>query len=80
MAAPGGPFAGLAPLFADLPPASFASAAKLGLPAAALGVGYAVFFIYSCLIGLAALVMAMVVAGKHERHAAARERTAAAPP
>ena len=53
MAAPGGPFAGLTPLFADLPPASFASAAKLGLPAAALGVGYAVFFLYSCLIGLA---------------------------
>jgi PAT family beta-lactamase induction signal transducer AmpG len=79
-AAPGGPFAGLAPLFADLPAASFASAADLGVPAAALGAGYAVFFLYSCVIGLAALVMAVVVAGKHERHAAARERTAAAPP
>jgi PAT family beta-lactamase induction signal transducer AmpG len=80
MAAPGGPLAGLTPLFAGLPPASFASAADLGLPAAALGAGYAVFFAYSCLIGLAALVMAVVVAGKHERHAAAGERTAAAPP
>jgi MFS transporter, PAT family, beta-lactamase induction signal transducer AmpG len=79
-AAPGGPFAGLAPLFADLPAASFASAADLGVPAAALGAGYAVFFLYSCVIGLAALVMAVVVAGKHERYAAARERTAAAPP
>jgi MFS transporter, PAT family, beta-lactamase induction signal transducer AmpG len=80
MAAPGGPLAGLAYLFADLPPASFASAADLGLPPAALGAGYAVFFVYSCLIGLAAFVMALIVAGKQQRPAASGERTAAAPP
>jgi MFS transporter, PAT family, beta-lactamase induction signal transducer AmpG len=80
MAAPGGPLAGLAYLFADLPPASFASAADLGLPPAALGAGYAVFFAYSCLIGLAAFVMALIVAVKQERPAASGERTAAAPP
>jgi MFS transporter, PAT family, beta-lactamase induction signal transducer AmpG len=79
-AAPGGPLARLTPLFSDLPPASFASAADLGLPPAALGAGYAVFFAYSCLIGLAALVMALIVAGKQERQAASGERTAAAPP
>jgi hypothetical protein len=39
-----------------------------------------VFFAYSCLIGLAALVMALIVAGKQERQAASGERTAAAPP
>jgi PAT family beta-lactamase induction signal transducer AmpG len=80
MAAPGGPLAGLTPLFAGLPPASFASAADLGLPAPALGAGYAVFFAYSCLIGMVALVLAVVVAGKQERHAAAGQRAAAAPP
>jgi PAT family beta-lactamase induction signal transducer AmpG len=80
MAAPGGPLAGLTPLFAGLPPASFASAADLGLPPAALGAGYAVFFAYSCLIGMVALVLAVVVAGKQERHAAAGQRAAAAPP
>ena len=80
MAAPGGPFAGLTALFADLPPAAFASAASLGLPPAALGAGYAVFFLYSCLIGLVALVIALLVAGKHERHAAPGERAAPAPP
>jgi PAT family beta-lactamase induction signal transducer AmpG len=65
-------------LFADLPPASFATGAtELGVPAAALAAGYAIFFFYSCLIGLIALVLALVIAGKH---AAAGERAAAAPP
>jgi PAT family beta-lactamase induction signal transducer AmpG len=80
MAAPGGPFAGFAALFADLPPAAFASAASLGLPPAALGAGYAVFFLYSCLVGVVALVMALLVAGRQARHAASRERAAPAPP
>jgi MFS transporter, PAT family, beta-lactamase induction signal transducer AmpG len=81
MAAPGGPFAGLAALFADLPPASFAAgAADLGISAAALGAGYAVFFLYSCLVGLAALVLALVIARKQLRNAATEERTAPASP
>jgi MFS transporter, PAT family, beta-lactamase induction signal transducer AmpG len=81
MAAPGGPFAGLAALFSDLPPASFAAgAAHLGVSAAALGAGYAVFFLYSCLVGLAALVLALVIAGKQARNAAPGERAARASP
>jgi PAT family beta-lactamase induction signal transducer AmpG len=79
LAAPGGPFAGLTALFADLPPSAFASAASLGLPAAALGVGYAVFFGYSCLIGLVGVVIALLVAGRRERPAAPGERAARAP-
>ena len=80
MAAPGGPLAGLTVLFADLPPASFAAgAADLGVPAAALGAGYAVFFFYSCLVGLVALVIALIIAGKQTRHAAPGEGTAPTP-
>jgi MFS transporter, PAT family, beta-lactamase induction signal transducer AmpG len=80
MAAPGGPFAGLAALFSDLPPASFAAgAADLGVSAAALGAGYTVFFLYSCLVGLAALVLALVIAGKQARNAAPEERARASP-
>jgi MFS transporter, PAT family, beta-lactamase induction signal transducer AmpG len=80
MAAPGGPFAGLTTLFSDLPPESFAgAAADLGVPAAALGAGYAVFFLYSCLVGLVALVLALVIAGKRVRDAAPGERTTPAP-
>jgi PAT family beta-lactamase induction signal transducer AmpG len=63
LAAPGHVLAGLTPLFSNLPPAAFASgAADLGVPAAALGVGYAIFFVYSCLVGLAALVLALLIA------------------
>jgi PAT family beta-lactamase induction signal transducer AmpG len=81
MAAPGGPFARLASLFSDLPPASFAdAAADLGLPAAALGAGYMVFFLYSCLVGVAALALALIIAGKQRRPAASGERVAPAPP
>jgi PAT family beta-lactamase induction signal transducer AmpG len=81
MAAPGRPFAGLAALFADLPPASFAAgAAELGVSAAALGAGYAVFFLYSCLVGLGALILALIVAGKPARNPAPGERAAPASP
>ena len=81
MAEPGGPFAGLSALFSDLPPASFAAgAADLGVSAAAFGAGYMIFFFYSCLIGLIALVIALIIAGKQARHAAPGERAAAAPP
>jgi PAT family beta-lactamase induction signal transducer AmpG len=81
LAAPGGPLAGLTTLFSDLPPASFAAgAADLGLPAAALGAGYVVFFFYSCLVGLAALVLALVIARRQAKGAAARERPAPASP
>jgi PAT family beta-lactamase induction signal transducer AmpG len=65
MAAPGGALAGLAPLFSRLPPVAFAAgAADLGVPAAALAAGYAVFFFYSCAIGIAALIFALIIASK----------------
>jgi PAT family beta-lactamase induction signal transducer AmpG len=81
MAAPGGPFARLSALFADLPAPAFATgAAELGLPASALGAGYMVFFLYSCLVGLLALVLAVVIAGKAVRKTASEERAAPASP
>ena len=74
MAAPGGPFAGLTTLFSDLPPELFAGvAADLGVPAAAFGAGYAVFFLYSCLIGLVALVLALIIAAKADARRCARK-------
>ena len=81
MAAPGGPFVGLTGLFADLPAASFAGgAADLGVSAAALGAGYTGFFLYSCLVGLVALVIALIIARKQVGNAAPGERTAPASP
>jgi PAT family beta-lactamase induction signal transducer AmpG len=81
MAAADGPFAGLTALFADLPPASFAAgAAELDVSRAALGAGYTIFFLYSCLIGLVALVLALLIAGKQVRNAAPGERAAPASP
>jgi MFS transporter, PAT family, beta-lactamase induction signal transducer AmpG len=78
MAAAGGPFAGLTTLFSDLPPASFAAgAADLGVSPAALAAGYAVFFLYSCLVGMVALVIALIIAAKHMT--AAGKRAAPAP-
>jgi PAT family beta-lactamase induction signal transducer AmpG len=65
MALPGGALAGLTPLFSHLPPVAFAAgAADLGVPAAALAAGYTVFFFYSCAIGLAALIFALIIASK----------------
>ncbi|MGH6901149.1 MAG: AmpG family muropeptide MFS transporter, partial [Geminicoccaceae bacterium] len=81
MAAPGGPFAALTVWFADLPSASFAAgAADLGVPAAALAAGYTVFFLYSCMVGLAALLLALVIAAKQARSAAPGAQAAAPPP
>jgi PAT family beta-lactamase induction signal transducer AmpG len=61
-AEPGGPLAAWTGLFVCLPPHSFAEgAAKSGVAPAALGVGYATFFLYSALIGLAAVALALVV-------------------
>ena len=64
MADQGGMFGALTGLFAKLPPQSFASAADLGVRPASLGAGYVVFFFYSCLIGVAALVLALIIARK----------------
>ncbi len=62
-AEPGGPFAPLRPLFARLPPTAFTHAmAKSHVAPAALGAGYMVFFLYSGVVGIAAMVLAVLVA------------------
>jgi PAT family beta-lactamase induction signal transducer AmpG len=59
----GGVFSGLNGLFAGLPPESFAQALqRSGVGPASLGSGYTVFFIYSTLIGIFALVLTFVLA------------------
>ncbi|TAL28688.1 MAG: MFS transporter [Phenylobacterium sp.] len=59
----GGPMAGLKAMFGRLPPEAFAGAMeKSQVSPAALGAGYLVFFIYSSLIGVVAIVLAFMVA------------------
>jgi PAT family beta-lactamase induction signal transducer AmpG len=59
----GGAPAAMMPLFANLPPESLAQgAATAGVSPAALGAGYATFFIYSIAIGMVAIMLAFIVA------------------
>jgi PAT family beta-lactamase induction signal transducer AmpG len=60
----GGPIEGLQSLFGELPDGSFVRAADIGVSPAALGAGYVMFFFYSCLIGVLALVLALMIARK----------------
>jgi MFS transporter, PAT family, beta-lactamase induction signal transducer AmpG len=54
--------------FAGLPPESFAkSIERSGVSAAALGSGYTVFFIYSALVGVFAVVLAFIVASRRAK-------------
>jgi PAT family beta-lactamase induction signal transducer AmpG len=58
----GGVFSMLNGLFVDLPPESFAEALqKSGVGPSALASGYTVFFIYSTLIGIFAVILTFVV-------------------
>lgn len=67
LAAPGGPFSGLIGLFGALPPQSFSKgAAPLNVPPAALGAGYFMFFMYSCAIGVAALILVLMIARRRK--------------
>jgi PAT family beta-lactamase induction signal transducer AmpG len=67
-AAAGGPFSVLTGFFTNLPPESFATAMeRSGVSPAALAAGYSVFFIYSTLIGMFAIVLAFMVAAKERR-------------
>ena len=64
----GGPLASLKTLFAGLPPEAYAGAAvKSGVTPAALGSGYVVFFLYSTVIGIAAIVLAFMVAARQPK-------------
>lgn len=65
LAAPGRPLAGWTALFSRLPAKSFAAgAAKIGVPAPALGVGYAGFFLYAFMLGWLGIALAVLVAWK----------------
>jgi MFS transporter, PAT family, beta-lactamase induction signal transducer AmpG len=49
-------------LFTNLPPESFAKAyEKSGVSPAALASGYSIFFTYTCLVGLVAIVLTIAV-------------------
>jgi len=64
----GGVFTPLKALFGGLPPEAYATgAAKSAVTPAALGAGYVVFFLYSTAIGVAAIVLAFVVAARQRR-------------
>ena len=55
-------------LFDGLPPGALAEGAeKVGVSPAALGSGYILFFAYSTLIGLAAIVLSVMVARRQPR-------------
>jgi len=58
----GGLLGGLRGFFTNLPQGAFARAADLGVSPASLGAGYVMFFLYSCLIGGIALVLALMIA------------------
>jgi len=61
----GGIFGPLKALFTRLPPGSLVEgAATSGVTPAALGAGYVVFFLYSTVIGVFAIVLAFIVAAK----------------
>ena len=58
----GGVLSNVKSFFTDLPPGNFAAAVeRSGVSPAALGTGYAVFFAYSALIGVFAIVLAFAV-------------------
>jgi PAT family beta-lactamase induction signal transducer AmpG len=58
----GGALSGLKGFFTNLPPESFAGAVeRSGVTPAALGVGYVVFFMYTALTGIFAIVLAIMV-------------------
>jgi PAT family beta-lactamase induction signal transducer AmpG len=74
----GGLFAALNPLLANATPNAYvASAATAKLAPAALGAGYIAFFLYSALIGVAAIVLTFIVAARTPTAAAARSQAQA---
>ena len=72
-ASDGGMFAALNSLLANVTPESYAAGAKTAQVApAALGAGYIAFFIYSALIGVAAIVLTFMVVARTPAQAPAR--------
>ena len=67
-AEPGGIFSPLSSMVANLAPGSFAAAIeKSGVSPAALGTGYVVFFTYTALTGVFAVVLAIIVLRREQR-------------
>lgn len=61
----GGPMAVLKAMFYGLPPHAYAGAMERSqVTPAALGAGYLVFFLYSAALGVAAIVLAFIIAGR----------------
>lgn len=61
----GGPIGALKGLFTRLPPESFTAAgAKLGVSAPAMAAGYTAFFLYTAVIGVAAIGLSFLVAAR----------------
>ena len=70
-AAEKGEMHGLATLFSGTTPGSYAQgAASLGVAPAALGAGYVTFFLYSALIGVAAIVLTALVVRRTSKESA----------
>jgi PAT family beta-lactamase induction signal transducer AmpG len=66
----GGVFSGLKGFFAGLPPQNFATALeRSGVTPEALGTGYLVFFVYSAIIGLFAVILSFSVQRRQEANA-----------
>ena len=73
----GGPLSLFNAWFSGLPPESFAhSLERSGVSASALGAGYTVFFIYSALVGVFAVVLTFVVAARRAKPSAPAGKTA----
>jgi MFS transporter, PAT family, beta-lactamase induction signal transducer AmpG len=70
----GGMLSGLKEIFAGQPPDHFAAALeRSGVTPAALGTGYVMFFAYSALIGVFAVMLSLAVERRQERKQPLRE-------
>jgi PAT family beta-lactamase induction signal transducer AmpG len=74
----GGAFGALRSLFSGLTTESYARAADLHVSASSLGVGYVVFFLYTAVIGVAGVILAMILAARREPSASGTANPGAA--
>ena len=80
LAETGGVMSGIRDMFATYAPGNFTTAVeRSGVTPASLGAGYAVFFAYSALIGVFAIVLAFAVLHRQEREMESQHAASAAP-
>ncbi|MBI3440136.1 MAG: MFS transporter [Proteobacteria bacterium] len=60
----GGAFGALRSLFSGLTPETYSRAANLHVAASSLGAGYVVFFLYTAIVGIAGVILAMIIAAR----------------